>query len=123
MAIRDRIPPGVILLVLAPMIGELLSGSSPPSEFFTLFGFTIMTALWWGALLARELKIRWGKGLGTLLLLGASYGVIEEGVMVGSWFNPRWPSVREVAGCELSVGGGSNHLPFNSQHLCACDAC
>jgi hypothetical protein len=76
------------------MIGELLSGSSPPSEFFTPIGLTILTALYGGgALLARELKIRWGKGVGTLLLLGASYGIIEEGMMVGSWFNPKWPDL------------------------------
>jgi hypothetical protein len=93
-AIRNRIPPGVLLLVLAPMIGELLSGSSPPSEFFTPFGLIVILILYGGgALLAREFKIRWGKGMGTLLLLGASYGVIEEGIMVGSWFNPRWPDL------------------------------
>ena len=64
MAIRDRIPPGVILLVLAPMIGELLSGSSPPSEFFTLFGFTIMTALWWGGTTCKGVEDSLGEGIG-----------------------------------------------------------
>jgi len=92
--IRDRVPPGLVLLFLSPMIGELLSGSSPPAEFFTVFGFTVMTLLYGGgALLARELRMCWGKGVGSLLLLGASYGVIEEGVMVGSWFNPAWPDL------------------------------
>jgi hypothetical protein len=94
MGIRDHLPPALVLLFLSPMIGELLSGSSPPTEFFTAFGFTVMTLLYGGgALLAREMRIRWGKGVGSLLLLGASYGVIEEGVMVGSWFNPAWPDL------------------------------
>lgn len=94
MGIRDRIPPALVLLLLAPAIGELLSGSSPPAEYFTPFGFITLTALYGGgALLAREIKIRWRKGIGSLLLLGASYGVLEEGVMVASWFNPDWPDL------------------------------
>ena len=73
------------------MVGELLSGSAPPAEFFTPFGFTVMTLLYGGgALTARELKVRWGKGMGSLLLLGAAYGVLEEGLMVASFLNPRW---------------------------------
>jgi hypothetical protein len=96
--IRDRIPPALVLLLLAPAIGELLSGSSPPAEYFTPFSLTILTALYGGgALLAREIKIRWRKGVGSLLLLGASYGVIEEGVMVASWFNPNWPDLGMMA--------------------------
>jgi hypothetical protein len=70
--IRDRIPPALVLLLLAPAIGELLSGSSPLAEYFTPFSLTILTALYGGgALLAREIKIRWRKGVGSLLLLGA----------------------------------------------------
>jgi hypothetical protein len=92
--IKERIPPALVLLLLSPAIGELLSGSSPPSEYFTPFGLTILTALYGGgALLVREIKIRWKKDVGSLLLLGASYGVIEEGVMVASWFNPKWPDL------------------------------
>jgi len=92
--IRDRIPPALVLLLLAPAIGELLSGSSPPAEYFTPFSLIILTALYGGgALLAREVKIRWRRGIGSLLLLGASYGVVEEGVMVASWFNPNWPDL------------------------------
>jgi hypothetical protein len=92
--IKEHIPPALVLLILSPAIGELLSGSSPPVEYFTPFGLTILTALYGGgALLVREIKIRWRKGVGSLLLLGASYGVIEEGVMVASWFNPNWPDL------------------------------
>jgi hypothetical protein len=46
-----------------------------------------------GALIARELKIRWGKGIGSLLLLGASYGIFEEGLMVASFQNPSWVDI------------------------------
>ncbi len=86
--------PALILFLLSPAIGELLLGSSPPAEFFTPFGLTMLLGLYGsGAVLARELKVRWGKGMGSLLLLGAAYGALEEGVMVASWFNPAWPDL------------------------------
>ena len=89
--IKGKVPPALVLFLLSPAIGELLSGSSPPSEFFTPFGFTVMALLYGGgALTARELKVRWGKGMGSLLLLGAAYGVLEEGLMVASFMNPGW---------------------------------
>jgi hypothetical protein len=91
---KRRIPPAIALFLLSPVVGELLSGSAPPAEFFTPFGFTIMTLLYGGgALVARELKVRWGKGMGSLLLLGAAYGILEEGVMVASFFSPYWPDL------------------------------
>jgi hypothetical protein len=43
-----------------------------------------------GAVLIRELLIRWGKGWRSLLLLGAAYGIYEEGLMVRSFFDPNW---------------------------------
>ena len=91
MGLRDRFPPAFALFFLSPIVGELLSGSSPPAEFFQLFGFTIMSLLYGGgAILCRELKFRWGKGMGSLVLLGAAYGVIEEGLMVASFQSPSW---------------------------------
>ncbi|MFC1804192.1 hypothetical protein ACFL0D_09560 [Thermoproteota archaeon] len=86
-----RIPPALTLFFLSPVIGELLSGSAPPSEFFTVFGFTIMSLLYGGgAVVAREIKIWWRKGVGSLLLIGAAYGILEEGLMVASFQNPNW---------------------------------
>jgi len=92
--VKRRVPPALVLFLLSPAIGELLSGSSPPREFFAPFGFTIMALLYGGgALTARELKVRWRKGMGSLLLLGAAYGVVEEGLMVASFLNPGWPDL------------------------------
>jgi len=72
-------PPVLILFLLAPTIGELLSGSAPPVEFFNPFGFVILVSLYGsGALIVRELKIRWKKGIGSILLLGAAYSILEE---------------------------------------------
>jgi len=88
---RMRIAPWLVLFFLAPAIGELLSGSSPPAEFFSPFGLTLLCLLYGGgAILVRELTYRWGGDWRTMLLLGAAYGIIEEGLMVKSWFDPHW---------------------------------
>lgn len=86
-----RIPPALVLFFLSPMIAELLSGSSPPAEFFRPVALVLMAALYGsGAILCRELTVRWGKGWPSLLTLGAAYGIVEEGLMVKSFFDPNW---------------------------------
>ncbi|MFV1859545.1 MAG: hypothetical protein ACC647_09370 [Anaerolineales bacterium] len=83
--------PIITLLILAPVTGELLSGSAPPSEFFNPFTFLPLIALYGsGALLTRELARRWGKGWASILLLGMAYGIYEEGIVVRSFFDPTW---------------------------------
>ncbi|MDD1776261.1 MAG: hypothetical protein LUP94_02785 [Candidatus Methanomethylicus sp.] len=86
-----KIAPLILLFLLAPSIGELLSGSSPPAEFFNPFPLILLTSLYGsGAIVVRELKVMWGKDYRTLLLLGAAYGILEEGLMVKSFFDPSW---------------------------------
>ncbi|MEM3041699.1 MAG: hypothetical protein QXG97_06735 [Nitrososphaerota archaeon] len=86
-----RVPPSIVLFFLAPAIAELLSGSSPPSEFFNPFGLLLLSSLYGsGALIMRELKVRWNKSYVSLFILGAAYGIIEEGLMVKSFFDPAW---------------------------------
>jgi hypothetical protein len=88
---RSLSSPPLVLFVLSPMIGELLSGSAPPAEFFNPAGFVVLAMLYGGgAILARELTHRWGKGWPTLLVLGAAYGIAEEGLMCKSFFDPNW---------------------------------
>jgi len=102
---RIGVPPWLALLLLAPAMGELLSGSAPPAEFFQPFGFTIMVALYGcGALVCRELKVRWRKGVGTLVLLGCGYGVLEEALMVASFYNPSWMDLGALAGFGRALG-------------------
>jgi len=86
-----RVPPALVLFFLAPAIAELLSGSAPPSEFFNPFSFFLLASLYGsGALIIRELKVRWNKGYVSMFILGAAYGIIEEGLMVKSFFDPEW---------------------------------
>lgn len=42
-----------------------------------------------GVLLVREAHVRWKKGWSTLLLLGAAYGLLEEGTALNTLFNPK----------------------------------
>ena len=65
-----------MLLILAPVIGEVLSGSTRLSFLFVL----IPEVMVWGggALLCRELARRWRAGAVSLLLLGLALSIAEE---------------------------------------------
>jgi hypothetical protein len=92
--LRRRLPPALALLVLSPTLGELLSGSSPPLEFFNPVTFILLAGLYGsGAILVRELTLRWQKGWPTLLVLGVAYAIVEEGLMCKSFFDANWPDV------------------------------
>ena len=83
-----------MLLLLSPAIGELLSGSSPPTQFFNPVALLLLVGLYGcGALLVRELRVRRQLNVRGLLLLGVAYGIIEEGLMCKSFFNPFWKDV------------------------------
>ena len=86
------------LLLLAPMCGEVLSGSAPPLEFINPVGFLFLVMLYGsGALLIREFVRRWGKGWPSILLLGLAYGIYEEGIVVRSFFDPTWGDLDRLA--------------------------
>jgi len=91
---RKQTSPAWLLFFLSPAIAELLSGSMPPAEFFNPGGFILVAVLYGGgAILVRELTFRWRKGWASLLLLGAAYGIVEEGLLCKSFFDPNWPDV------------------------------
>ena len=99
MRAKRFLSPAIVLLFLSPIIGELLSGSAPPAEFFNPLGFVMLTVLYGGgAILVRELTHRWGKGWPTLLVLGAAYGIAEEGLMCKSFFDPNWADLKSLGG-------------------------
>jgi hypothetical protein len=89
--------PAWVLFFLSPVIGELLSSSAPPLEFFNPFTFIMLTLFYGcGVLLVRELAYRWGRGWPTILLLGAAYAIIEEGLAVKSFFDPNWVDLDQL---------------------------
>jgi len=60
-------------------------------EFFDPSTLLLLAALYGcGALLVREAWIRWGRGPYAPSLLGAAYGIVEEGLLVKSF--PPLPS-------------------------------
>jgi len=96
--LMKRLSPAIALLLIAPTVGELISGSAPPPEFFHPFTVIIFIMLYGcGALLCRELVVRWGKGWTSLLLLGMAYGIFEEGIVVRSFFDPTWMDLGAMA--------------------------
>lgn len=50
-----------------------------------------------GVLLVRDYARRWNKGWRSILLLGAAYGIIEEGIPVRSFFSPTWKDLGTLA--------------------------
>jgi hypothetical protein len=83
---RRRAWPVIFLLLLAPLIAEVLWGTTTVSEFPV---YLIQIGLYGGgAVLIREVVRRWGGGWPSILLLGAAYGAIEEGLLEPNWFTP-----------------------------------
>lgn len=88
---KRKLPPALILLFLAPLLGELISGHLKPSEFFHPLIFILMALPYGlGALVCRELSVRWNRGWLSFLLLALAFGVYEEGIVVRSFFNQNW---------------------------------
>jgi hypothetical protein len=95
--LKHHITPALVLVFLAPMLAELLSGHQSPVEFFNPLNFLILSFPYGcGALLCREIIIRWRKGRLSLVLLGIAYGMFEEGIVVRSIFNPEWPELENI---------------------------
>lgn len=76
--------PVVTLLLLAPMIAEIVFGSTGLSNLGAL---PLEIGMYGGgSLLIREVIRRRGGRWPTLLALGAAYGVVEEGLTEPTWF-------------------------------------
>lgn len=85
------------LALLSPILAELMSGSSPPVEFFNPIMFVGLLGMYGaGVLLVRELTVKWNKGWATVIALGAMYAIIEEGLAVKSFFDPGWMDLGDL---------------------------
>jgi hypothetical protein len=86
--------PVLALLLFAPSIPELLTGSTPITTlffapaFFAVSFLGIVGLYGTGALLIREFVVYFQKGWASVLLLGAAYGIGEEGFAVHTFFEP-----------------------------------
>ncbi|MFQ6088429.1 MAG: hypothetical protein ACE5K0_05970 [Candidatus Methanofastidiosia archaeon] len=90
--------PQIVLFLLSPLLAELMTSSAPPLEFFNPFGFVFIT-LWYGsgALLVREISFRKGLSWLGILILGFSFGILEEGIFVKTFFDPNAVDLGEFA--------------------------
>jgi hypothetical protein len=103
---RSTFLPVLALFIMAPVIAELLSGFLSPANFFQPLSLAMNIAFYSsGAILIRELLVRWKKGWPTLLVLGAAFGLLEEGLMTKAFFNPDWPDMGGMSAGYDRLGG------------------
>jgi len=87
------------LIFLAPVLGEILSGSSPPLYFLRPIFFLFLLSLYGcGVLLIRDLVRARRLGWANIAILGLAYGIIEEGLIITSFYNPQWGGVKLLGG-------------------------
>jgi hypothetical protein len=92
--VKTQWAPALVLFLLAPLCGELLSSSMPPMEWLNPVAVVMVVVLYGGgALLVREAVVRTGRGWVALLVLGAAYGILEEGLLCKSFFDPHWMDI------------------------------
>jgi hypothetical protein len=83
-----RIAPALVLVFLAPFVGEVLLGNTPVRLILSYL--LVLPMYGFGALFIREVSRRSGRGWPTILILGVAYGVAEEGLADMSLFNPNF---------------------------------
>jgi len=96
-----RYLPVVTLFFLSPWVAELLFGATPLSRLGSLL--VVAPLYGGGAILVRELARRRGPGWTRIFLLGAAYGIIEEGLAIQSLFNPNLFNAGLLGGRALGV--------------------
>lgn len=98
-----RMLPAVVLVLIAFLVAELLPGSAPMSHP-ALWPFLLLI-YGPGALLIRESVIRRHRGWASVLLLGAAYGLVEEGLALQSLFNPTLYNAAAWGGRVFGING------------------
>lgn len=82
---RNR--PAILLVGLAILIPELLTGSTPVLNLLNPLADLFLVGLYGGGVLTiREIGVRWGRGWGPVLALGAAYGIAEEAIGTKTFF-------------------------------------
>ncbi|MCI4329437.1 MAG: hypothetical protein L3J80_01035 [Thermoplasmata archaeon] len=83
--------PWLLLILCSITFAEFLTGSTPVLvPLLDPLSAVFLVGLYGaGVLLVREAAIRWNKGWPTVLLLGAAYGIAEEGIGTKTFFGPK----------------------------------
>jgi len=83
--------------VIGPVLTESLTGNVPLATLADPLALTALSISYGGgALLVRETARRWGKGFPSIVLLGIVYGMVNEALQSGGYFDPRFYSVLEL---------------------------
>ncbi|MGW4482434.1 hypothetical protein ACWEOE_01215 [Amycolatopsis sp. NPDC004368] len=98
------------LALLSPFVAELLLGdqnlAGPPALGKQLGMFAMFVALYGsGAVLIRELARRRGRGWPTIITLALAYGVVEEGLLTQTLFNPHYLGLDLLSPAHVPVLG------------------
>lgn len=95
--------PALLLFVLSPVVAELLLGNI---SLIAAANLLVLAPLYGGgAVLIREVTRRTGRGWPTILLLGLAFGLVEEGLVTQSLFNPSYFGHDLRGGTELAGTG------------------
>jgi hypothetical protein len=90
--------PALVLFLLSPVLGELVSAFLSPLEFLHPLRLAItLVPYGCGAIAAREIVRRQRKGFASLLLLGLAFGLLFEGIVTRVLFNPNWGGLGPLA--------------------------
>ncbi len=81
-------------VLLAALLPEAITGSTPPQQWLNPISALLNFWLYGtGVLVVREVSLRWRTGYPGILVLGAAYGIVEEGLAVTTFFNPTLPQL------------------------------
>jgi hypothetical protein len=93
-----NLTPAQALFFLSPLLGEVVSSYLSPLEIINPLIFVITVVPYGcGALIVRELIVRYRKGWISLVLLGLAFGLFFEGIVTRVIFNPNWEDLGALA--------------------------
>lgn len=90
---KRHLGPFFVLLVLAPVMAELLLGDVPLNVSLPVLMILNLSYYGTGALIVRKIVRRRGLSWAWIPILAFTYGLIEEGLVLHSLFNPNFPGV------------------------------
>lgn len=101
-----KIAPALVLFFLSPFVAEFLLGNMSISVLPLLLALAPMYG--GGAVMIREMARRCNRGWPTIILLALAYGLIEEGILIQTLFNPHYLGLsllQEAYISRLGIGG------------------
>jgi hypothetical protein len=99
-----HVAPVIGLILLAPTIAEILLGDLLLNDSFvpTLLMYLLLYGS--GALLVREVARRLHLGWSSIIVLALAYGVVEEGLVLQTFFNQHFPGLEVLATYGRALG-------------------